>query len=74
MREAVRALLKLVPGVGPTISGAVAGTGTWALGVAAVRYFIDGGTVESSRGAFDDALRDGAPPDDGPGGADDRSG
>ncbi len=74
MREAVRALLKLVPGIGPTVSGAVAGTGTWALGVAAVRYFIDGDTVESSRAAFDDALRDGAPPEDGPGGADDRSG
>ncbi len=74
LREAVRAVLKLVPGIGATLSGAVAGTGTWALGVAAVRYFIDGGSIEASRAAFDDALRDGAPPDEGPGGADGRSG
>ncbi len=71
LREAARAALKLVPGIGATISGAVAGTGTWALGVAAVRYFIDGGTAEASRAAFDDAVRDGPPPDEGPHGADD---
>jgi predicted GTPase len=65
LREAVRAILKVLPGVGPTVSGAFAGTGTWALGVAAVRYFIDGGTVEASRAAFDAALQRGAPPNDG---------
>ncbi|MFO0653292.1 MAG: GTPase [Polyangiales bacterium] len=74
LREAARAALKLIPGIGATISGAVAGTGTWALGVAAVRYFFDGGTAESSRAAFDDAVRDGPPPDEGPGGADEKSG
>ncbi len=62
LREAVRAVLKLVPGIGVTVSGAVAGTGTWALGVAAVRYFIDGATTAESREAFDDALSKGAPP------------
>lgn len=74
LREAARAALKLIPGIGATISGAVAGTGTWALGVAAVRYFIDGGTAESARAAFDDAVRDGPPPDEGPDGADEKSG
>jgi uncharacterized protein (DUF697 family) len=63
LREAVRAILKLVPGVGATVSGAVAGTGTWALGVAAVRYFIDGAPIEASREALQQGLRDGAPPD-----------
>lgn len=60
MRELVRAVLKVVPGVGGPLSGAVAGTGTWALGVAAVRFFVDGATARQSRQAFDDALRDGA--------------
>jgi predicted GTPase len=63
LREAVRAMLKLVPGVGATVAGAVAGTGTWALGVAAVRYFVDGGTVETSKQVFNDAIKQGAPPD-----------
>lgn len=67
LREAVRAILKVVPGIGATIAGAIAGTGTWALGVAAVRYFIDGGTIESSRAVFDDALKQGAPPAEGDG-------
>jgi len=57
----------VVPGIGATIAGAIAGTGTWALGVAAVRYFIDGGTIESSRAVFDDALKQGAPPAEGDG-------
>lgn len=63
LREAVRAALKLVPGVGATISGAVAATGTWALGVAAVRYFIDGASAEEARAAFDRAAEEGPPPD-----------
>lgn len=67
LREAVRAALKVIPGVGATLSGAVAGTGTWALGVAAVRYFVDGVSLKRSREVFDEALRDGAPSD--PGGA-----
>lgn len=59
MRELVRAVLKVVPGVGGPLSGAVAGTGTWALGVAAVRYFVEGATAAQSREAFDEALRHG---------------
>jgi predicted GTPase len=63
LREAVRAALKLVPGVGATISGAVAATGTWALGVAAVRYFIDGVSVQEARAAFSQAAEEGPPSD-----------
>lgn len=63
LREAVRAALKLVPGVGATISGAVAATGTWALGVAAVRYFIDGVSVQEARAAFSRAAEEGPPSD-----------
>ena len=59
----LRAALKLVPGVGATISGAVAATGTWALGVAAVRYFIDGVSVEEARKAFSQAAEEGPPSD-----------
>lgn len=65
LREAVRAVLKVVPGIGATLSGAVAGTGTWALGVAAVRYFVDGVSLQRSREVFDQALKDGAPDDPG---------
>lgn len=61
MREMVRALLKLVPGFGATLSGATAATGTWALGLAAIKYFIDGGTHAESRRVFDDAGEKGAP-------------
>lgn len=63
LREAVRALLKLIPGFGATVSGAVAATGTWALGKAAIRYFIDGASLEESRAAFDEAVQGGAPDD-----------
>lgn len=63
MREAVRAALKLIPGVGATLSGAVAATGTWALGMAAVRYFIDGVSVEEARKVFREAAEQGPPPD-----------
>jgi uncharacterized protein (DUF697 family) len=61
MRELVRALLRLIPGVGATVSGATAATGTWALGLAAIRYFIDGGTHAESRAVFDKAGTEGAP-------------
>lgn len=63
LREAVRAALKLIPAVGATLSGAVAATGTWALGMAAVRYFIDGVSVEEARRTFQEAAEQGPPPD-----------
>ncbi|MBL8602438.1 MAG: 50S ribosome-binding GTPase [Myxococcales bacterium] len=56
LREAVRAVLRVVPAIGTTVSGAVAASGTWALGVAAVRHFVDGASVAESRARFDEAL------------------
>ncbi|MEZ4410808.1 MAG: GTPase [Polyangiales bacterium] len=61
LREVVRSTLKLIPGIGASLSGAVAASGTWALGTAAVRYFIDGVSVSASKRAYEAALRGGAP-------------
>ncbi len=63
LRELVRGVLKLVPGLGAQVSGAVAASGTWALGVSAVRYFIDGAGLEAARAAFETASRDGELPE-----------
>lgn len=52
LREGMRALLKLVPGLGNGASGAVAAGGTWTIGMAAIRYFIDGGSLGDSRAAL----------------------
>ncbi|MFB9968101.1 GTPase family protein [Sinosporangium siamense] len=41
LREAARALVKLLPGAGNAISGAVAAAGTGAVGGAAVLYFVN---------------------------------
>lgn len=66
LREIVRSTLKVIPGVGTTLSGAVAASGTWALGTAAVRYFIDGMSVQASKQAYEQALKHGAPSVDTP--------
>ena len=49
LREGARAAVKLVPGWGNAISGAIAGAGTYALGRAAAAYFIDGISLEDAR-------------------------
>ena len=51
-RETSRALLKFFPGWGNAISGAVAGTGTYAVGRAAAAYFIDGVSFRDARRLF----------------------
>ena len=48
-REGARAAVKLLPGFGNAISGAVAGAGTLALGRAATAYFIEGLSLEDAR-------------------------
>jgi predicted GTPase/uncharacterized protein (DUF697 family) len=53
LRAAARSLVKLVPGFGGAISGAVAAGGTWALGLAAIRYFIDGASIDETRAEFE---------------------
>lgn len=61
LRAAARSLVKLVPGFGGAISGAVAAGGTWALGQAAIKYFIDGATIDETREEFERVKRAGLP-------------
>lgn len=48
-RETARAAVKILPVWGHVISGSVAGAGTYALGRAAIAYFIEGKTWPSKR-------------------------
>ena len=52
LRESSRAALKLVPGWGNAVSGAIAGAGTYALGKAATAYFIEGVSIQNARAIF----------------------
>lgn len=52
LREGARAAAKFVPGWGHAISGGVAAAGTYAIGRAAVAYFIDGVSLADARGVF----------------------
>jgi len=49
LREAARAVVKLMPVAGNLVSAAVAFAGTLAIGEAAIAYFIDGATIEQAR-------------------------
>jgi hypothetical protein len=62
LREGARALFKLM-GPANALSGVIAAGGTWAMGMSAIKYFIDGGSMEEARAAFEKAKRDGAPPE-----------
>ncbi len=48
-REGARAAVKFFPGWGNAVSGAVAGAGTYTIGLAATGYFIDGLPMEEAR-------------------------
>jgi len=52
LREGARAVAKFVPGWGNAVSGGVAAAGTYAIGRAAVAYFIDGVSLKDARGIF----------------------
>ena len=52
LREGSRALLKFFPGWGNAISGAIAGAGTYAIGKAAMAYFIEGTSLKDARRLF----------------------
>ncbi len=52
LREGSRALLKVFPGWGNAISGALAGAGTYAIGRAAIAYFIEGVSIADARSLF----------------------
>lgn len=61
LRAGARALIKLVPGFGSAISGGVAAAGTWALGMAATKYFVDGATIDETRKEFEAVKKSGIP-------------
>ena len=52
LRETARALVKIIPGWGNAISGAIAAAGTYAIGRAASSYFIEGMTLDAVRKRF----------------------
>jgi uncharacterized protein (DUF697 family) len=52
LREGTRALLKFFPGWGNVVCGAVAGAGTYALGRAAIVYFLEGFTLKDARRTY----------------------
>ncbi len=49
LREGARAVLKFFPGWGNVVCGMVAGAGTYALGRAAIVYFLEGVTLKDAR-------------------------
>jgi uncharacterized protein len=52
LREGTRALLKFFPGWGNVVCGMVAGAGTYAIGRAAVAYFIEGVSLKDARRTY----------------------
>ena len=52
LREGTRALLKFFPGWGNVVCGAVAGAGTYAIGRAAIVYFLEGLTLNDARRTY----------------------
>jgi len=53
LREVSRALAKIVfPGAGHAVSAGVAFAGTWAIGEAAIAFFIQGKSIKESREIF----------------------
>ena len=51
-REGARALLKLVPGWGNVVCGMIAGAGTYAIGRAAIAYFLEGLSLKEARRTY----------------------
>lgn len=56
-REAARAALRIVPFWGNAVSGFVAGAGTYAIGRAAIAYFVDDSPIKETRRIFLSVLR-----------------
>ena len=59
LREGTRAVLKFFPGWGNVVCGMVAGAGTYALGRAAIVYFVEGLSLKDARRIY---LRSRKPP------------
>jgi uncharacterized protein len=52
LREGTRALLKFFPGWGNVVCGVVAGAGTYAIGRAAIVYFLEGASLKDARRTY----------------------
>jgi len=52
LREGARAILKFVPGWGNVVCGMVAGAGTYAIGRAAIAYFLEGLSLKEARQTY----------------------
>lgn len=52
LREGTRAILKFFPGWGNVVCGVVAGAGTYAMGRAAIVYFIEGVSLKDARRTY----------------------
>lgn len=52
LREGARAVLKFFPGWGNVVCGMVAGAGTYAIGKAAIVYFIEGVSLKDARRTY----------------------
>ena len=52
LREGARAVLKFFPGWGNVVCGMVAAAGTYALGRAAIAYFLEGVTLKDARRTY----------------------
>ncbi|MEY2520835.1 MAG: GTPase [Verrucomicrobiota bacterium] len=52
LREGTRALLKFFPGWGNVVCGMVAGAGTYAMGRAAIVYFLEGLSLKDARRTY----------------------
>jgi uncharacterized protein (DUF697 family) len=61
-REVARVAVRIVPFWGNAVSGLVAGAGTYAIGRAAIAYFIDDSPLEETRRLFKKILRSGKNP------------
>ncbi len=51
-RQGARAILKFFPGWGNLVSGMVAGAGTYAIGRAAIAYFLEGASLSDARRTY----------------------
>ncbi|MEP7014679.1 MAG: hypothetical protein ABI925_04500 [Verrucomicrobiota bacterium] len=52
LREGARAILKFFPGWGNVVCGMVAGAGTYAIGRAAIAYFLEGASLKDARRTY----------------------
>jgi len=52
LREGTRAMLKFLPGWGNVVCGMVAGAGTYAIGRAAMAYFLEGASLKEAKQTY----------------------